>query len=139
MTDGVSLPLPLLLGLLTLLGTLAGSLIAAFSKKWRTPADDREDKKFGIEADEKLLKRFEEMLGIRDNEIKELRDQLTKLSGKVEEVIGENRALLDWIYVAVRVVRDIGGATAIALLPIPPKGVFIADHPSNLSTTKDPT
>ncbi len=136
------IPTPLVLGFVGLVGTIAGALIAAFSKKWRTPADDREDRKVGIEADEKLLQRFEKMLEIRDNEIKSLREDkdneikvlrgdLEKVSRRVEEVVGENRALLDWAYIAVRVVRDLGGLPGIAMLAIPPKGLFIADHPSN--------
>jgi len=121
------MPLPLLLGVGGLIVTLAGALIAAVSKKWRTPADDREDKKIGIEADEQLLKRFEDMLSIRDDEIKQLRAEVKEIAGKVQDLVEERGALIDWIYAAVRVVRDLGG---IDRLPRPPKGVTIADHPS---------
>ena len=121
------MPLPLLLGIIGGLITLAGALIAAFSKKWRTPADDREDKKIGIEADERLLERFEEMLGKRDAEIESLRAEGKEIAGKVQDLIEERGSLIDWIYAAIRIVRDLGG---IDRLPNPPKGVTIADHPS---------
>ena len=121
------MPLPLLLGIVGGLLTLAGALIAAFSKKWRTPADDREDKKIGIEADERLLERFEEMLGKRDAEIESLRAEVKEIAGKVQDLIEERGSLIDWIYAAIRIVRDLGG---IDRLPNPPKGVTIADHPS---------
>lgn len=121
------MPLPLLLGIVGGLIALAGSLIAAFSKKWRTPADDREDKKIGIEADERLLERFEEMLGKRDAEIETLRAEVKEIAGKVQDLIEERGSLIDWIYAAIRIVRDLD---AIDRLPNPPKGVTIADHPS---------
>jgi len=122
------LPLPLLLGLLTLGATIAGALLAGFTKKWRTPADDREDRKIGIEADERLLARFEKMLSERDQKIDHLEERLTEIAMKVETLLTERNVLIDWIYAAVRVVRDLG---AISRLPRPPKGVYIADHPSN--------
>lgn len=131
------LPLPLILGIFTLGGSLITAGITLWSKRLRTPADEREDRKIGLEADERLLKRFESMLEERDNQIKELRDDLSRLSSRVEEVVSENRALIDWIYVAVRIVRDLGGAAGIAQLPLPPKGVFIADHPSNFAMPKE--
>ena len=56
------MPLPLLLGIVGLAGGVLTAIIAAVSKKWRTPADDREDRKIGIEADERLLARFEKLL-----------------------------------------------------------------------------
>ncbi|AXH44402.1 hypothetical protein PP353_gp22 [Arthrobacter phage Kumotta] len=121
------MPLPLLLGIIGGLITLAAALVAAFSKKWRTPADDREDKKIGIEADERLLKRFEDMLQERDDEIAELRAEVKEIAGKVQDLIEERGSLIDWIYAAIRIVRDLDG---IHLLPAPPKGVTIADHPS---------
>ena len=55
------MPLPLLLGIIGGLLALAGALLPAISEKWRPPAADREDKKIGIGADERLLKRFEKM------------------------------------------------------------------------------
>lgn len=121
------MPLPLLLGIIGGIIALAGSLIAAFSKKWRTPADDREDKKIGIEADERLLARFEKMLEERDTSIDELRKELKEVRQIAESAVSENRMLIDWIYAAVQVVRTLD---AIDKLPNPPKGVTIADHPS---------
>lgn len=121
------MPLPLLLGIIGGLLTLAGAVIAAFSKKWRTPADDREDKKIGIEVNEQLLERFEGMLQERDTQIAELRAEVKEIAGKVQDLIEERGSLIDWIYAAIRIVRDLGG---IDRLPNPPKGVTIADHPS---------
>lgn len=128
------MPLPLMLGLVTLAGGVLAALITAVSKRWRTPADDREDKKIGIEADERLLKRFEDMLEDRDDQISELRNELKGLAKRVDEVLSENHALIDWIYVAVRVVRELNG---IHMLPPPPKGVHIADHPSSMLQEQD--
>lgn len=121
------MPLPLLLGVGGLLVTLAGAVIAAVSKRWRTPTDDREDKKIGIEADERLLKRFEDMLAERDGKIDKLESRLDKVVEELEELRSERNNLIDWIYAAVRIVRELGG---IHLLPTPPDGVTIADHPS---------
>lgn len=122
------MPLTLMLGLCTLTGVAITALFAAISKKWRTPADDREDKRFGLEADERLLKRFEDMLKERDDELKELRAEIKEVRELAEAASNDNRVLIDWIYAAVRVVRDLGG---IDKLPRPPKGVHIVDHPSN--------
>lgn len=122
------LPLPLLLGVFALAGTVLAALIAAISKRWRTPADNREDRKIGIEADERLLARFEKMLEERDQRIVGLENRLTEVATKVESLLTERNALIDWIYAAVRIVRDLGG---IERLPRPPHGVYIADHPSN--------
>ncbi|UUG69983.1 membrane protein [Arthrobacter phage Bauer] len=122
------MPLPLLLGVCTLAGGIVAALITAVSKKWRTPADDREDRKIGIEADERLLERFQKLLEARDEKIQGLEDRLTEVANKVESLITERNVLIDWIYAAVRVVRELGG---VHLLPKPPKGVYIADHPSN--------
>ena len=121
------LPLPLLLGTLGLIGTIAGAGFAAFSKRWRTPADDREDKKIGIEADERLLKRFQDVIAESDAKIGKLEGRLDRVEEELEELRSERSRLIDWIYAAIKVVRDLGG---IDLLPHPPRGVTISDHPS---------
>ncbi|NWL34423.1 hypothetical protein [Paenarthrobacter nitroguajacolicus] len=118
---------PVLLGVGGLLITLAGTLVAAFSKKWRTPADDREDKKIGIEADEKLLKRFQDVIAESDAKVGRLEARIERVEEELEELRSERSRLIDWIYAAIKVVRDLGG---IDQLPPPPRGVTIADHPS---------
>lgn len=123
----LGMPLPLLLGITGGVLTLAGALVAAYSKKWRTPADDREDKKIGIEADERLLKRFQDVLAESDAKIDKLEDRVARVEEEIEELRSERSRLIDWIYAAVKVVRDLGG---IDKLPVPPRGVTIADHPS---------
>lgn len=128
------IPTPLALGLVGLVSTIAGALIAAFSKKWRTPADDREDRKVGIEADEKLIQRFEQLMNGQDKKIADLGSELKEVRAIAEKAVHINRVLTDWIYAAVRVVRELGG---IHLLPAPPDGVVIADHPSNKNTPKE--
>lgn len=118
------IPLPLLLGLLGLFGTLGAAAFAAISKKWRTPADDREDKKIGIEADERLLKRFEDMLKERDGKIEALNKRVDELFTTVQEQAQERTILVDFAYVLIRIIRDLGG---IDMIPSPlPKGIFIA-------------
>jgi Txe/YoeB family toxin of Txe-Axe toxin-antitoxin module len=122
------LPLPLLLAVIALLGTIAGALIAAFSKRWRTPTDDREDRKIGIEADERLLKRFEDMLKERDDKLESLENKFEKLTKDFEEVKRERTILVDFVYELVRIIRDLGG---LSLIPFPPRGIYISGHPSN--------
>lgn len=118
------LPLPLLLGVLGLLGTIVGALIAARSKRWRTPADDREDRKVGIEADERLLKRFEEMLKERDSKIDALNKRVDELFSTVQEQAQERTVLVDLVYALIRIIRDLDGTH---LIPWPlPKGIFVA-------------
>lgn len=122
------LPLPLLLGLITLAATIAGAILAGYTKKWRTPSDDREDRRIGIEADERLLKRFEDMLKERDNKLAGLEQRLEALNAKVEGYQRERTVLIDFIYALVRIIRDLG---AIAEIPLPPQGIYIAGHPAN--------
>lgn len=122
------MPISLVIPLVGLVGVVMTAGFTAFSKKWRTPADDREDRKIGIEADERLIGRFEKLLESRDEKIRDLEERLTAVANKVESLITERNVLIDWIYAAVRVVRELG---AVHLLPRPPKGVYIADHPSN--------
>ncbi|QDG90694.1 hypothetical protein [Pseudarthrobacter sp. NIBRBAC000502770] len=122
------MPLPLLLGLVSLATAVFTAIIAALSKKWRTPADDREDRRIGIEADERLLARFEKLLEERDKRIDGLVAEVKEVRAIAEKAANANRILTDWIYAAVRVVRELGG---IDMLPDPPEGVVIADHPSH--------
>ncbi|MFP3579989.1 hypothetical protein SB659_10450 [Arthrobacter sp. SIMBA_036] len=119
------MPLPLLLGIIGGLITIAGALIAAFSKRWRTPADDREDKKIGIEADDRLLQRFQDVIAESDAKVGRLEARVARVEEELEELRSERSRLIDWIYAAVKVVRDLGG---IDHLPPPPRGVTIADH-----------
>lgn len=137
-TDALHLPLPLpmILALFTLIGGVVTAGFAAFSKKWRTPADDREDRKIGIEADERLLKRFEDMLKERDTKLKALEDRLEALNSKVEGYQRERTILIDFIYALVRIIRDLNALTEI---PIPPQGIYISGHPSNAKHSDSPT
>jgi hypothetical protein len=122
------LPLPLLLGALTLTASVLTALITyIWSKKVRTPADNREDRRLDIEADEKLLQRFEDMLASRDKQIKELGAKVEELDNRLEGYRQERNVLLDFIYALIRIIRDLGG---INLIPRPPSGVRISGHPS---------
>lgn len=122
------LPLPMMLGLFTLVGGIVTAVFAAISKKWRTPADEREDRKIGIEADERLLKRFEDMLAERDAKLTGLEQRLEALNAKVEGYQRERTVLIDFIYALVRIIRE---HDAITEIPVPPLGIFISGHPSN--------
>jgi hypothetical protein len=128
------LPLTLMLGLFTLAGAVITAGLAAISKKWRTPADNIAERKIGIEADELLLGRFTKLLEERDKRIDGLVEEIKEVRNIATAAVEDNRNLIDWIYAAVRVVRDLGG---IAQLPPPPKGVTIVDHPSNFATSKE--
>jgi Txe/YoeB family toxin of Txe-Axe toxin-antitoxin module len=122
------MPLPMILGIFTLVGGIVTAVVTAISKKWRTPADDREDRRFGVEADERLLQRFENMLKERDTKFTELEQKFEDLKSKVEGYQRERTVLIDFIYAVVRIVRDLG---AINEIPRPPQGIFISGHPSN--------
>ncbi|MDQ0865804.1 hypothetical protein [Arthrobacter globiformis] len=69
------------------------------------PTDDSEDGKIGIEADERLIARFEKLLESRDEKIEDLESRLTEVASKVESLITERNVLIDWIYAAVHVLR----------------------------------
>lgn len=122
------MPLPMILGVFTIVGGLITAAFAAFTKKWRTPADDREDRKIGIEADERLLARFETMLAERDVKLAGLENRLEALNAKVEGYQRERTVLIDFIYALVRIIRE---HDAIPEIPLPPLGIFISGHPSN--------
>jgi len=96
-----------------------------WSKKVRTPADSREDRRLDIEADEKLLQRFENMLASRDKQIKELGAKVEELDNRVEGYRQERNVLLDFIYALIRIIRDLGG---VNLIPRPPSGIRISGH-----------
>lgn len=122
--SGLSLPLPLLPGIFAL-GTVLAALIPAISKRWRTPADNRDNRKIGIDAVGYLLARFEEMLEEREPKITGLEKRLNAVAAKVESHLSEWNALIDWIYAAVLIVQDLG---TVSRLPRPPQIVYIADH-----------
>jgi len=124
------LPITLLLGLCTLAGAVITAGLAALSKKWRTPADDREDRKVGIEADELLIQRFTKLLDEQGKRIDGLVEEVKEVRALAQAAANLNRVLVDWCYIAVRIVRELGGKDAVALLPDPPEGVIITDHPS---------
>lgn len=118
-----SIPLPLALASFGLIGTIVGAFINAVSKKWRTPGDDIAEKKVNIEADDKLLQRFENLLHSRDARIDTLDNKITELREEIEEIRMERNELLDFIYVLVRIVRN---ADLLEEIPEPPSAVHIA-------------
>lgn len=129
------IPLPLLLGAFTLTASVLTALITyIWSKKVRTPADNREDRRLDIEADEKLLKRFEDMLSSRDAQIKELTKKVEALDSRVEGYRQERNVLIDFVYALIRIIRDLGG---INLIPRPPVGIRISGHTSTNSHTEE--
>lgn len=117
------IPTPVILALIALASGVLGAFITAVSKKWRTPADDLADKRVAIEADEKLLARFEAMLAERDVKIKALDDAVTALKTTVDELSRERNVLIDFIYVLVRIIRN---ADRIHEVPAPPPGIHIS-------------
>lgn len=122
------MPLPLLLGIFTLTASVLTALITyIWSKKVRTPADNREDRRLKIDADEKLLQRFENMLASRDRQIKDLGAKVEELDNRLEGYRRERNVLIDFIYALIRIIRDLGG---INLIPRPPTGIRISGHPS---------
>ena len=118
-----AIPLPLALATFGLIGTVVGAFINAVSKKWRTPGDDIAEKKINIEADDKLLARFENLLHSRDARIDTLDNKITELREEIEEIRMERNELLDFIYVLVRIVRN---ADLLEEIPDPPSAVHIA-------------
>jgi hypothetical protein len=130
----LGMPLPLVMGILGGLATIGAAAFAAFSKRWRTPADTLAEKKVALEADERLLKRFEDMLKERDDKLEALEGKVDKLNQKVEEYQRERTGLIDFIYELVRIVRDLGG---LARIPVPPGGIYIAGHPANATQEQE--
>jgi hypothetical protein len=120
------IPTPVVLALIALVSGVLGAFITAVSKKWRTPADDATDRKMAIEADEKLLARFEAMLAERDVKIDALDRRVTELNAVVEGLTRERNVLIDYIYALIRFIRD---ADLMQEVPVPPPGIHISGLP----------
>lgn len=110
--------LPLILAGCTLIGGIAAAMITAFSKKFRTPADDREDTKLVIESQTQLIATVRGMLTESENKHK---GDLKALAEKVETLEGKVSALekvRDRFVLAVRslviICRKYGGDEAMA-------------------------
>lgn len=101
---------PVLVGLIGAAGAAIGALVTAVSKKWRTPTDEREDNKAAIEANERLLARFEAALSKRD-------ERLDKLETQVDELKQERNALVNFVYHLVEIIRALGGMHLIHSVP----------------------
>ena len=127
------------LAIVGLFGSILGSMLTAFSKKWRTPADAREDKALVLtdkdkvlQAQDRLVERFEKLLKESDDrhskEIaesdarhsKELGDvaaKVTALEGQIKVMQGEKSRFVACIQHLVRVVRKYGHEDEIGELP----------------------
>lgn len=118
-TEDVSLaggiPLPLLLGGVTLLTAVLTAIIGGLVKKFRTPADNREDKVVVLDASEKLIERFQQI--VKDSDAKHAADmealsrEVQALRVELHEVKTERVGLYAAIRALVSLCRRHGGAT----------------------------
>lgn len=75
------IPIPLLLAMVTLLTAVLTAVIGGLVKKIRTPADTREEKVVVLDASEKLIERFQQI--VKDSDTRHATD-MAALSAEVQ-------------------------------------------------------
>lgn len=112
------MPLPLLMAVLTLGGSVLTVIVTQVVKRFRTPEDDREEKVVLLDASDKLIQRFQQI--VSDSDAKHAVD-IAKLSGDVkmlrEEVdqLKQERMGLVWaVRQLIRIAKKYGGPEAAA-------------------------
>lgn len=110
------MPLPLLMAVLTVAGSVATVVVTQLIKKFRTPQDVREDKVVVLEASDQLIQRFQQI--VKDSDEKHAAD-IAKLSGEVQtlreelDVVKAERLGLLWaVRQLIRIAKKHGGAAA---------------------------
>lgn len=115
-TDLLGMPLPLLLAVIALISAVLTAFIGALVKKFRTPADDREDKVVVLDASDRLIQRFQQLLKDSDEkhskEIAALGVEVGQLREELAEVKTERIGLMAAIRELARMVRRHGGHAA---------------------------
>lgn len=114
----MGMPLPLALGLVALVSSVLTAVVPAVAKRFRTPVDDREDKVVVLDASDRLIQRFEQLLNDSDakhgKEIKELNGKLDSLKKELDEVRQDRIGLIWALRQVIAIARRFGGAAAEA-------------------------
>jgi hypothetical protein len=128
----LGLPLPALLALISLVSVVLGAFVTGWVKKFRTPADNREDRVVVLDASDRLIERFENLLKASDEKhAKELQELTAKVEGLEKEVDvmrRERYTLVSAIVRIAQIARKYGGADAeqeIRQIEVP-EGVMVA-------------
>lgn len=122
----MGMPLPLALALVSLVSVVLTAAVPAMMKKFRTPVDDREDKVVVLDASDRLIQRFEQLLNDSDakhgKEIKELKGQIEDLGKQVDELKQDRSGLIWALRQVYTIAKKYGGREAereLALVDIP--------------------
>ena len=115
-TELLGMPIPLVLSLIALITAVLTAVVGALVKKFRTPADDREDRVVVLDASDRLINRFQELLKDSDEkhakDIAALGEEVGKLRDELNEVKAERVGLLWGIRQLIRIARKYGGDAA---------------------------
>ena len=115
-TELLGMPIPLVLSLIALITAVLTAGVGALVKKFRTPADDREDRVVVLDASDRLINRFQELLKDSDEkhakDIAALGEEVGKLRDELNEVKAERVGLLWGIRQLIRIARKYGGDAA---------------------------
>lgn len=109
-------PLAVVLPVLTIVGGVIGAAGTQLTKRFRTPEDDRADKVVVLDASDKLIERFQNLLAASDEkhekEIKELSTKVDGLEKEVEKMRTERFRLLSRLAAVIAIARKYGGHAA---------------------------
>jgi hypothetical protein len=112
----LGMPLPLLLAVIALISAVLTAVVGALVKKFRTPADDREDKVVVLDASDRLIQRFQQLLSDSDTkhaaDIAALGVEVGQLREELNAVKQERVGLLWGIRQLIRIARKYGGDDA---------------------------
>lgn len=112
----LGIPIPVALSMLAVAATVVGALSTALFKKFRSPADDREDKVVVLDASDRLIQRFEALLKASDEkhakEIKDLSDKVDGLEQDVKTMRRERFTLVTALTRVAAIARKYGGQAA---------------------------
>lgn len=112
----MGIPIPMVLALIALFSAVLTAVVGALVKKFRTPADDREDKVVVLDASDRLIQRFQDLLKNSDEkhaaDIAALGLEVSALREELAQVKTERIGLMAAIRELVRLVRRHAGAEA---------------------------
>lgn len=114
----MGMPLPLLLAVIAVIGPVLTVAVTQLIKKLRTPEDDREEKVVLLDASDKLIQRFQQIVADSDKkhaeDIKKLSDEVQELREQLDLVKQERMGLLWAVRQLIRISRKYGGEAAQA-------------------------
>jgi uncharacterized protein YoxC len=114
----MGMPLPLLLALVALAGPVLTVAVTQWVKKFRTPEDSREETVVVLDASDKLIQRFQQIVADSDKkhaeDIKKLAEEVQALREELD-VVKQERMGLRWaLQQVIRIARKYGGEAAQA-------------------------